>query len=280
MDLYTYIICEQSGACAGLATDVLLFPLDTLKTRMQSRQGFNASGGFCNIYAGLGPAALASAPGAALFFCSYETVKAQLGTSLSPQYQPLVQMVAAGVGEMTACLIRVPTEIVKQRRQAQQHSSALHIARSTLKLEGPAGLYRGYFTTLAREIPFSLIQFPLWEGLKVLWATRQGRPIESWQAAVCGAFAGGISAAVTTPLDVAKTRIMLAAAGTPQASGKLPLALKLVVSESGIPGLFAGVVPRTLWMSIGGFIFLGVYAQASAVLSRISNTPEETQAHA
>ena len=32
--------------------------------------------------------------------------------------------------------------------------------------QGVLGLYRGYFTTLAREIPFSLIQFPLWEFLK------------------------------------------------------------------------------------------------------------------
>ena len=38
----------------------------------------------------------------------------------------------------------------------------------------------------------------------------QGRPVEPWQGAVCGAVAGGFSAAVTTPLDVLKTRIMLA----------------------------------------------------------------------
>ena len=36
-----------------------------------------------------------------------------------------------------------------------------------------------------------------------------------WQASLCGAVAGGFSAAVTTPLDVAKTRIMLAKVVTP-----------------------------------------------------------------
>jgi solute carrier family 25 S-adenosylmethionine transporter 26 len=33
--------------------------------------------------------------------------------------------------------------------------------------EGLRGFYRGYWSMIAREIPFSFIQFPLWEGLKV-----------------------------------------------------------------------------------------------------------------
>ncbi len=39
---------------------------------------------------------------------------------------------------------------------------------------------------------------------------RHGGRLEAWQGAVCGAVAGGIAAGCTTPLDVAKTRIMLA----------------------------------------------------------------------
>ena len=42
------------------------------------------------------------------------------------------------------------------------------------------------------------------------WSRLQGFPLEPWQGAVCGAMAGGTAAAITTPLDVAKTRIMLA----------------------------------------------------------------------
>jgi solute carrier family 25 S-adenosylmethionine transporter 26 len=61
-----------AGGLAGTSVDLALFPIDTLKTRMQSPQGFVKAGGFRGIYNGLGAAAVGSAPGAALFFSSYE----------------------------------------------------------------------------------------------------------------------------------------------------------------------------------------------------------------
>lgn len=67
------------GAAAGLAVDLSLFPLDTVKTRLQSSAGFRKSGAFSGLYRGMGSVALGSAPGAAAFFVTYEFVKAQLG---------------------------------------------------------------------------------------------------------------------------------------------------------------------------------------------------------
>lgn len=42
--------------------DTILFPLDTIKTRLQSQQGFLGAGGFKRIYAGLGSSLVGSAP--------------------------------------------------------------------------------------------------------------------------------------------------------------------------------------------------------------------------
>uniref|UniRef100_A0A8C0N636 Mitochondrial S-adenosylmethionine carrier protein n=1 Tax=Canis lupus familiaris TaxID=9615 RepID=A0A8C0N636_CANLF len=183
-----------AGGVAGVAVDLILFPLDTIKTRLQSPQGFNKAGGFRGIYAGVPSAAIGSFPNAAAFFITYEYVKWFLHTDSSSYLMPVKHMLAASAGEVVACLIRVPSEVVKQRAQVSASSRTFQI----------------FSNILYTEIPFSLVQFPMWESLKALWSWRQDHVVDCWQSAVCGAFAGGFAAAVTTPLDVAKTRIMLA----------------------------------------------------------------------
>lgn len=53
----------QGGAVAGTSVDIALFPLDTIKTRLQSAEGFFKAGGFRGVYSGLSAAAAGSAPG-------------------------------------------------------------------------------------------------------------------------------------------------------------------------------------------------------------------------
>lgn len=44
-----------AGGVAGLFVDISLFPIDTIKTRLQSENGFWRSGGFRSVYKGIGP---------------------------------------------------------------------------------------------------------------------------------------------------------------------------------------------------------------------------------
>ncbi|XP_026535202.1 S-adenosylmethionine mitochondrial carrier protein isoform X1 [Notechis scutatus] len=266
MDRGDFWVSLVAGGLAGVCVDLTLFPLDTVKTRLQSPQGFRKAGGFRGIYAGVPSAAVGSFPNAAAFFVTYEYTKAVLHTDASPYLAPIIHMMAASFGEVVACLIRVPAEVVKQRAQVSPSSSTLRILSQTVYEEGILGLYRGYKSTVLREIPFSLVQFPVWESLKELWSWKQGHVVDSWQSAVCGAFAGGFAAAVTTPLDVAKTRIMLAKTGSRTASGNVLSALQGVWRTQGISGLFAGIVPRISSISLGGFIFLGMYDKIRSLL--------------
>ncbi|XP_072797748.1 mitochondrial S-adenosylmethionine carrier protein isoform X3 [Vicugna pacos] len=250
MDRPGFTASLVAGGVAGVCVDLILFPLDTIKTRLQSPQGFNKAGGFRGIYAGVPSTAIGSFPNAAAFFITYEYVKWFLHSDSSPYLMPVKHMLAASAGEVVACLIRVPSEVVKQRAQVSASSGTFHI----------------FSNILYQEIPFSLVQFPLWESLKALWSWRQDHVVDSWQSAVCGAFAGGFAAAVTTPLDVAKTRIMLAKAGSSTASGNVLSALHGVWRTQGLSGLFAGVLPRMAAISLGGFIFLGAYDQTRSFL--------------
>jgi solute carrier family 25 S-adenosylmethionine transporter 26 len=127
--------------------------------------------------------------------------------------------------------------------------------------EGVAGFYSGLGITLMREIPFAFIQFPIYEGLKRVACTSFRREPTSYEAALCGSVAGGIAAFITTPLDVAKTRMMLGkdVNGVPY-KGAIDTLVRLQNEGSG--ALFKGVTPRVIWISIGGFVFFGVYEAA------------------
>ncbi|KAJ8691038.1 S-adenosylmethionine transporter [Pleurotus ostreatus] len=247
---------------AGTSVDLLFFPIDTVKTRLQSPQGFVRSGGFKGIYKGIGSVVVGSAPGAAAFFSTYDTIKRH--TPLEPHLAPLTHILAASVGEVVACLIRVPTEVVKTRMQTLAYGTQGHSSWSAAKLvlsnDGWRGFYRGFGITIMREIPFTSIQFPLYELLKVQIAKQFGRKPHAHEAAICGSIAGGFAAAATTPLDVLKTRIMLDLRDpTKEKLPSVSTRLRGIYTSEGVGALFAGVVPRTLWISAGGAVFLGVY---------------------
>ncbi|CAJ0599646.1 unnamed protein product [Cylicocyclus nassatus] len=226
--------------------------VDTIKTRLQSKQGFFAAGGFRHIYSGMGSVAIGSAPGAALFFVTYRSVNGMFNKE-----NWLVRSFSASIAEIVACAIRVPTELVKQRMQASSSKRMLSdVCIEIYKSDNLRGFYRGYVSTIIREIPFSIIQFPLWEYWKDAIAARKGRECSPLEGAACGSAAGLVAAAITTPLDVAKTRIMLS---TKPETPSIMTTLKEVYSTGGVKALFSGVTPRVLWLALGGFVFFGAY---------------------
>lgn len=86
----------------------------------------------------------------------------------------------------------------------------------------PLALWRGYTALAGRNLPFTALQFPLFERLREAIkkhredkGTRTNTLLENGviTAASAGS-AGAFAAVVTTPVDVVKTRIMLSAASS------------------------------------------------------------------
>lgn len=249
-----------SGAVAGASVDIALYPLDTLKTRLQAPNGFFNAGGFRGVYRGLSAAALGSAPGAALFFGAYETSKSIIACDNWGGH-----VLAATIGETAACVVRVPTDNIKQRVQAGVAVNSRSAVKELLAGGNISPLYRGFSATLLREIPFAAIQFPLWESLQKMAKHRKGEDLIPLEVAGCGAVAGSCSAFITTPLDVARTRIMLAGSDAKQ----LLETLSRIKAEEGVRALMSGALPRTIWMGIGGFVFFGAYRTAQDLLIKV-----------
>jgi len=267
--------------------------------------------------------------------------------------------------KIAAVALRVPFEQLKMRRQTGRDESLHGALQAVWRAGGARSLYKGFAATVALDVPFALVQFPLFESLKVAFANRRlvqeaarpppprrrlsgGAPSTSsssselgrrlsggahsaanLEAMLAGGLAGATAALVTTPLDVVRTRHVLGlhasmaksdaqgrtparaasragAAASPAAHSEAakpakpakpapnaaPGASPPPRSNSGLRGVlrvrrsfvgtavaiyhapgggagafFAGVVPRTLYMGIGGMLYLGTYSAFSNALS-------------
>ena len=128
-----------------------------------------------------------------------------------------------------------------------------------LKNEGPKGFYRGWCSTLVRDIPFSFIYFPLYANLKNTKPFGYGQDFKGNLAA--GMIAGAVAGALSTPTDVIKTRLQDLPPGETMSWLKC---VKLTYqNEGGLKPFFKGTGPRmvcigSLFAVAQGFYELGL----------------------
>jgi len=261
-----------AGGFAGMTAEAVLFPLDCLKTRVQSRHGFWKSGGFQGMYRGVGTAVAGSAPASAIFFTTYELTKSSLNPyseGLEMRHHVSIGVLASVLGELAAGVIRVPVDLMKQRQQAGQGGTfreIFHGARNTQS----AIFVASFQASALRDIMHSSLQFPMYECLKT-GAARWGgfgtsEFLPTSQAAMCGGVAGAVSAVLTTPLDLLRTRLNLRDSvplvSKQRSRSLLSEEVRHIYSTDGLKGFFRGGACRATWMGLGGFIFLGSFELA------------------
>ncbi|KAF2472030.1 mitochondrial carrier protein-like protein [Lindgomyces ingoldianus] len=229
-----------AGAIAAFAVDLLVYPLDTLKTRFQAPEyaGLytNAKTGkpnpvlFRGLYQGVGSVIIATLPSSGAFFTTYERTKSflvHLNPSISTHPNgliptPILHAAASSIAELVSCAILTPAEVIKQNAQMVSASSTTNATIQTLSKfkSNPLALWRGYTALAGRNLPFTALQFPMFERLRERirgYRDRQGESTGSLLesgiiTAISAGTAGAAAAVITTPVDVVKTRIMLSAA--------------------------------------------------------------------
>ncbi|KAJ6375721.1 hypothetical protein OIU77_000646 [Salix suchowensis] len=249
------------GAIAGAFGEGMMHPVDTVKTRIQSQailsggiqkpksllqmvRAVAVTDGARGFYRGVTPGVTGSLATGATYFGFIESAKKWIEES-HPRLGGLwAHFIAGAVGDTLGSFVYVPCEVMKQRMQA---------GSSILKEQGPRGLYAGYCSTLARDVPFAGLMVMFYEALKDL--TEYGKQIwipsldhhinSSVEGLFLGGLAGGFSAYLTTPLDVIKTRLQVQGSII-RYSGGLD-AIRRIWMIEGVKGLFRGSVPRITW---------------------------------
>jgi solute carrier family 25 (mitochondrial iron transporter), member 28/37 len=168
--------------------------------------------------------------------------------------------------------------VIKQRMQMHQSQfrSVFECASTVYRREGLAAFYVSYPTTLAISIPFNAIQFTVYEQVKRMLNPRGEYSPSSH--IISGGVAGAVAAAVTTPLDVAKT--LLQTRGTSQdaeirAARGMRDAFRIIWQKDGIRGMSRGLTPRVMttmpstalcWLS---YEFFSAYNHLSCIIEQL-----------
>lgn len=254
-----------AGGFAGVVVEAALYPIDTIKTRLQAAQG----GGkiiLKDLYSGLAGNLAGVLPASAIFVGVYEPTKQKLLKSFPENLSAVAHLTAGAIGGAASSLVRVPTEVVKQRLQTGQFASAPDAVRLIVAKEGFKGLYVGYGSFLLRDLPFDAIQFCIYEQIRIGYRLAARRDLNDPENAIIGAFAGAITGAITTPLDVIKTRLMVQ--GSANQYKGICDCVRTIVKEEGTHALLKGIGPRVLWIGIGGSIFFGVLERTKQILAQ------------
>merc|ERR1711892_599700 len=206
------------GVVAGIAGTLIVYPIDSVKTRLQNQKSTGAQGemmytgyvdcfkkvrhyeGVRALYNGLGAQCIGVGPEKAIKLTVNDFLRDKFrkdGTVPLP-----LEIVAGGCAGGCQVLFTNPLEIVKIRMQLDRTATLA----GTAKEVGLRRLYTGASACLLRDIPFSAIYFPAYANLKTFYSDADGHLPIMW-ALWAGFLAGFPAAGLPTPADVIKTRL-------------------------------------------------------------------------
>ncbi|KAM9571892.1 mitochondrial glutamate carrier 1-like isoform 1-T1 [Salvelinus alpinus] len=230
-----------NGGIAGLIGVSCVFPIDLAKTRLQNQQNGSRlytsmsdcliktirSEGYFGMYRGSAVNLTLVTPEKAIKLAANDFFRQYL--SKDGQKLTLVKEMLAGCGAGTCqVIVTTPMEMLKiqlqdaGRIEAQRKlmpetvvpgtvptksPTAMQLTRELLKEKGIAGLYKGLGATLLRDVPFSIIYFPLFANLNTLGKRGAEGPAPFYVSFLAGCLAGSTAAVAVNPVDVIKTRI-------------------------------------------------------------------------
>eukprot|EP00696_Hemimastix_kukwesjijk_P015966 gnl/Hemi2/425_TR146_c0_g1_i1.p1 gnl/Hemi2/425_TR146_c0_g1~~gnl/Hemi2/425_TR146_c0_g1_i1.p1 ORF type:complete len:291 (+),score=72.12 gnl/Hemi2/425_TR146_c0_g1_i1:147-1019(+) len=246
-----------AGAVAGISEHLVMFPVDTVKTRLQTMspggpaykgmldafQSIVRTEGPLRLWRGLPAVFTAAIPSHGLYFAVYEAAKQWLGAGNNT---PLKTGLAGACAVAAHDAVVTPLDVVKQRLQLYRsaHTGVFKAMRSLYAEHGARLFFLSYPTTLAMNCPYAATNFIVYEACKHHLAEHYPKhPHAAWHHLLSGMLAGVCAAAVSNPLDVVKTRLQVQGeAGRPKLAG-FQEAFRSVYAE-GPRTFFRGVSPR------------------------------------
>ncbi|XP_068173510.1 dicarboxylate carrier UCP2-like [Antennarius striatus] len=274
-----------SAGSAGCVADLVTFPLDTAKVRLQIQgetkplDGTRYRGVFGTIFTMVkteGPRSLYSGLVAGLHrqmsFASvriglYDTMK-QLYTRGSDNVGIGTRLLAGCTTGAMAVSFAQPTDVVKVRFQAQvrrpqsssvtRYSSTFDAYRTIARDEGVRGLWKGCLPNIARNCIVNCSELVTYDIIKE-FILKHNLMTDNMPCHFTAGFAAGFcTTLVASPVDVVKTRYMNSVPG--QYSGGMNCAITMLVNE-GPTSFYKGFMPSFLRLGSWNIVMFVSYEQ-------------------
>ena len=279
-----------AGAVAGLAEHSLMFPFDTIKTRLQKspdktffvvmRQMFREEP-LAHLWRGISPALMAAVPAHAAYFGAYEAAKRLMtnhrgdGSSKVFNSLPAAHALSAAVAVSFHDATTLPFDVVKQHMQVDtvKYKKMLPTFGEVLKREG--GLRRLYSSlpiTVLMNIPSVATHWTVYEYLRkqfdlkdeeTLKEHNQEEKLFEFRYVAAGFIAGSCAAAVSNPFDVIKTNLQL---DDRKEWATTRTTISNLTKRWGVGVFFCGMIPRVVQLGPSAAIVMTSYEVAKKAL--------------
>ncbi|XVF08331.1 hypothetical protein REPUB_Repub06bG0217400 [Reevesia pubescens] len=281
-----------AGSIAGSVEHMAMFPVDTLKTRMQVlgascsvqpvgvRQALGSIlklEGPSGLYRGIAAMGLGAGPAHAVYFSVYELSKQVL--SRGDPNNSMAHAASGVVATVTSDAVLTPMDMVKQRLQLKSspYKGVADCVRRVLMEEGIGAFYASYRTTVIMNAPFTAVHFATYEAAKrgLMEVSPDTADDERLVVhATAGAVAGALAAAITTPLDVVKTQLQCqGVCGCDRfSSSSIGNVIQIIVKKDGYRGLMRGWIPRMLFHAPAAAICWSTYEASKTFFQQLNSS--------
>ncbi|KAI0474522.1 mitochondrial carrier domain-containing protein [Xylaria cf. heliscus] len=266
-----------AGGVAGAVSRTVVSPLERLKILLQVQSaGHNeyklsvgkALGkmwkeeGWRGFMRGNGTNCIRIVPYSAVQFGSYNLYRRhfferQPGTVMGP----LERLLCGGIAGITSVVFTYPLDIVRTRLSIQTASFAAlgEVPKDKLpgmwttmvlmyKSEGGmAALYRGIIPTVAGVAPYVGLNFMTYEFVRNHLTPEGDQNPSAARKLLAGAISGAVAQTCTYPFDVLRRRFQInTMTGMGYQYKSIGDAIRVIVTQEGIRGLYKGLVPNLL----------------------------------